>query len=1182
MKKLLSKKLWGVLMSLFAVLFAAIMILTYIAENMAFAAINMMFGTSTQKQIDDPNAEPSIFFKTKYEFEVNGKNLLAEDSAMIEEAEAAGAVLLWNKADALPLAGTEKMSLFGHTSTNLIECGSGSGYVQTFDYNANKDISLTMKEAFESRGFTVNPTLWNLYATGAASSYKYSHPGGGCPEWYSWKVNEAPWSVVNTANGSFAAYNDVAVITIGRLGGEQSDLHYNYTGTDDTVGSNAKGSGENTLENGAYLGLTDAEDGLLTNVIALKNNGTFKKVIVLLNTGNPLQMADLDVYFDGIDACMWIGQPGSTGINAVADLLKGKDMQGNPMTPSGHLSDTWAYNLNSAPSTVNDGNYIYGNTNLLTGGNLGNRANKYMVYQEGIYIGYRYYETRYADLIMEQGNADSVKGAKNSAGAWSYEEEVAFPFGYGLSYTTFEYSNFAVEKADKEYKVTVTVKNMGSVAGKEAVQVYLQKPYTDYDRDYNVEKSAVELVGYTKTKLLQPGESEKYTVSVPEESFKTYDAEGQGTYILEKGSYYLTVASDAHAAVNNILKENHAPNDEHVMGGEGRTAENKGKSVEKIDIANNDYRTYSKSTQTGYEIENQLDSGDINKYQNRGNNSVVYLSRNDWDATYPTETPKLYLNSDMVNDLRYENVPDDSEYEMPEYQVMNSTDADPETGTLRADIALGDVVAYQFIEAPLYPERSDSQDIYDDGLGYAEHWEKMWNQLLDEMSFEEQAKMIVDAFHWIHGAVSIAMPESRQENGPVGITKRQEAYFSLPNDDTIKGTNGTGWTWVAYPCAGILAASFDSDIGRRVGEHKSEDMLYLGYNGIYAPGVNMHRSPYGGRAFEYPSEDPYLAGMSAAYETMGIESQGCMAYAKHYALNDTEVNRRHVGVWSNEQASREIYLRAFELVFTVGGASATMNAFNRIGTRWSGGCYALMTTILRDEWGYDGLVISDWRDNDVMNYVDGVLAGTDCFDGNGSASVLIKYKDNAAIAQAMRLAAKRMIYNVVRTNVMNGTSITTKYISVTPWWQETLHISGMVFGGLTGLSVLMFVVSLASNGGRSKDDPELAQAEAKKVGKKAKKQAVKAAKAEKKAAIRALPKEEKPLGFFGWLGLTIFYSIPVIGWIPMLTTAFKGKNKARKMHAMSYFVLFVLVLIAAGVFAVDQFVLSGQLFGKIL
>ena len=265
---------------------------------------------------------------------------------------------------------------------------------------------------------------------------------------------------------------------------------------------------------------------------------------------------------------------------------------------------------------------------------------------------------------------------------------------------------------------------------------------------------------------------------------------------------------------------------------------------------------------------------------------------------------------------------------------------------------------------------------------------------------------------------------------------------------------------MAYPCAGIIAASFNNEIAEMIGEHKSEDMLYLGYNGIYGPGVNLHRSPYGGRAFEYPSEDPFLAGMIEAHECIGIESKGCLAYAKHFALNDMETNRVNCGIWCNEQTSREIYLRAFEIVFTEGGASATMNSFTRLGTTWFGASYEVMTEILRGEWGYDGLVISDWdTKGSAMSKVDGVMAGTDTFDGNNSVDVLMPYADNAAVAQAVRLAVKRVIYNVVRTNVMNGITISSITIKVTPWWKTCLLALECTFGALTVVSAGMLITS---------------------------------------------------------------------------------------------------------------------------
>ena len=1050
--------LWSVLAGVFALLFVVMTISSVLVPKYAGAALNMVFGTSNTKTVYDENDKAVDFYETSYDFERNNENLFREDSAMIEEAEAAGAVLLWNKTEgnsgALPLVGNEKVSLFGHAAVDITECGTGSGYVRTYDYNAGRSVTVTMKDAFESRGFTVNDKLWDFY-TRVCKDKKYQMIEWDktiCKEWREWYVKEVPQSVfTDVEKRSYSEFGDVAVVMLARSGGEYSDLHYNYTSATDFVGKNDRGEGENTSANGGYLGLSKEEKDLLAAV----TNGGFRKVVVLLNTGNPLQMQDFEPYMDKIDACMWIGQPGSTGINAVVDLLKGKDMNGKDLVPSGRLPDTWAYDNNSAPASVNDGNYQYRdyekyskNTSL---GTIGFWS-KYMVYQEGIYVGYRYYETRYADCIEGKGNATASVGSKHSGAgnAWNYNSEVAFPFGYGTSYTEFEYSGFSVERDDDKFIVKVTVTNNGAYDAREAVQVYLQKPYTAYDVANGIEKSAIELCGYTKTGVLAKGGGrEEVTVEVPLSAFKTYDANGEGTYIIEgSDDYYLTVGTDSHVALNNILSaKSKSPAAQEVLGGAANTKPvSLGAAFAKKISLEEDYRTFAKSEHTGEYVENQLDSGDINKYVNRGSNSVKYLTRNDW-TSFPQSNAVLSVNDDMIFDLRFDKDPGDTGDDMPDEKMFVS-------GSNKPDVKNGDVVAYMFMEAPLYPEREkDNTTVYEDGLVYSKHWEKMWDQLLDQMSFEEQALLVANSYHLINGAASIALPSSKQENGPVGITKREEAIFSLPNDEKIKGSNGTGWTWVAYPCAGILAASFDDDIARRVGEHKSEDMLYLGYNGIYGPGVNLHRSPFGGRAFEYPSEDPYLAGYIEAAECIGIESKGCMAYAKHYALNDMETNRVNCGVWSNEQASRELYLRAFEIVFTVGKASATMNSFTRIGTTWNGASYAMMTTILRDEWGYDGLVISDWvTGGSAMSAVDGVMAGTDTFDGNWDAGKFKPYENNAAVRQALRLAAKRVIYNVVRTNAMNGITVNTRVVPVMPWWQQLLW----------GITWTFFVIMLAS------------------------------------------------------------------------------------------------------------------------
>lgn len=1065
-KKLFIKPLWITLTSVFAGLFAVLLTGTLVITNFAYAAVNMAFGTSNIKQVNDPNAELSVFYKSdRYETKADysAEELFEEDKKVIEQVELEGATLLWNKEHTLPLAGNEKVSCLSHSSVSLVESGSGSGWVDAVSIEDTKTKnSVTMKDALTDRGFTVNDTLWNFYTTGAGKNYTRTEPNASCTEGQTWAVHEVPWSVyTDPVKASFSEFDDLAIVVLSRSGGEYSDLHYSST------------ENKNGGNNGNYLALTQQEKDLLSNVASYRNAGTFKKVLLLLNTANPLDMQDIEPYFENIDACMWIGQPGTVGINAVVDLLKGEDKAGNQVSPSGRLTDTYAYDNESAPATENDGDYMYaGDCSGLNETQFNRwRQRMYMVYQEGIYVGYKYYETRYEDCIEGEGDASSAVGKKNSESGWNYDEEVAFPFGFGLSYTDFTYSNFKYDfdKKTKEHIVSVDVKNTGNHAGKETVQLYLQKPFTPYDKNNDIEKASVELVGYGKTPLLAVG-SEPYTVTitVPQEYLKTYDANKAGTYIFEDGEYFFTIASDSHEAINNILEKKGKSGLTRKAFGQtlqSRTGKN---FAELVNIQEKDLRRFSKSTQTGYDIVNQFDSGDWNKYQYAtAGEGYSYLSRQNWSGTYPS-TPTLSMNEGLKSDLAYDRPYEETETELPTYDTVKGEKR-------QASKDAGDVVAFEFIDAPLYPDKVDTQDTYTlDGkvVTYAEYWNTMWERLMNQMTFEEQALICANAYHRLNGATSIALGETKQENGPVGITKRTEAIFAVPAQRSTKTKDELeamgeynreqlidNYYWVAYPCAPIVAATFNNELIENMGKSKGEDMLWLGYNGIYGPGVNMHRSPFGGRNFEYPSEDSVLAGYVGFYESKGIESKGCLAYAKHYALNDMETNRRHVGIWSSEQATREIYLRPFEMTFAKGGARATMNSFTRIGARWNGASKEMMTTVLREEWGFEGIVISDWDTNGTMSKLDGILAGTDSFDGNNTESAFARYKNSPTVAHAIRESARRIIYNVVKTNAMNGTSITTKYESVTPWWEQTLWALTIVFGVLGGISAAMLVLS---------------------------------------------------------------------------------------------------------------------------
>lgn len=1008
--------LWAILTSIFAVLLIVSAVGTALAVNIGSAAINMIFGTSSTKTVGETE---SPRFDTDW-LDVNGTGLFIEDKIMIRKAGVEGMVLLFNKdvggTAALPLAKESKLSLFSHSSVDIIESGTGSGHIDTVT-QTGKNAKTTLKTALE-RYFTVNGDLWRFYEFGDGSAYtRDTGWGSSTKKWY---VHEVPWAKHAAVESSFAEYGDAAIVFLSRTGGENGDLHF---------------SQEVSTEAGGYLALTQEEKDMLAGVTAKRADGTFRKVILVFNTGNVMQMQDIEPYLDGIDAAIWMGQGGTAGVNALAEILVGNE------SPSGRLSDTLAYDVFSHPSTENDDAFVYAND-----GYNNSLYNHYMVYEEGIYVGYKYYETRYFDSILSASSgASSEKGAHHSDGGWSYGGEVAFPFGYGESYTTFEHSGFDAKETEDGYAVSVTVRNTGKTPSKEVVQIYLSKPYTDHDRQAGIEVAAVELAGFAKTKKLAAGEQETVTVNIPAEFFKTYDAtydnaDGtKGRYVIEEGDYILIEATDSHDAANKAVEaRGGTPLASAVMSGTARTANRADAKYTKTFTLAEDAATYSVSTQTGEPVYNRLSEADINTYSNKGDNAVTYLSRKDWSGTYPAAA-RLTMTAGMKNDLAITHVsPKSDPSAMPKYGVFKSGST-----TGQPDVNNGDLVALDFIDAPLneYDER------------WNEEWEAKWNQLLDQMTWNEQALICANAYHQLNGAQSIALPMSRQENGPVGITKRSESNWQIPNEKV------NDWTYVAYPNAPLLASTFNVEIVEQVGQHQSEDMLYLGYNGIYGPGGNIHRTPFGGRNWEYYSEDPVLCGLIGAAQSKGIENKGCLAYVKHFAFNDSEIYRHHNGIWSNEQASRELYLRAFELIFTE--ASATMNSFTRVGTQWAGMCKELQTDILRTEWGWDGLDITDWIEDDCMSKPDAIFAGTNSFDGNGTPSGYFGgWENDPDFAAALRESTKIIIYNIVSTNAFNGMTRHSIVVPVTPWWEAGLYAIIALFAVLTVASATVLIVGI--------------------------------------------------------------------------------------------------------------------------
>ena len=1007
MKKLFSKKLWIALTAVFAFLMA-VLIAAYCVTGFFRVAINAALQTTDYKIVPDPDA------KIIYEPLAYSDDALAEyERQLCEDLEGEGAALLFNKNNTLPLAKNSKFSCFSQSSVNLLYGGTGSGSMDAAD-------AVTLHSALTSvfgEG-CINQDLWTFYVTSGHKRENAATTGGHQGQY---RINEVPWSEYEKAGvtDSFASYGDVALVVLARSGGEGADL------PDDPSCFTKNGVTSYDSTDGDYLRLSAEEKDMLDHILQYKKNGTFKKVVLLLNSANSLQLDFLDDY--DIDAAMWIGDVGMTGINAVAELLGGERI------PSGRIVDTFLKDNHSAPAMVNFGAFEYTNADELKletaqnntdpGAKKGNRH--YVIYQEGIYIGYRYYETRYEDYVFGNGNA----------GDFSYEDDVAFPFGYGLSYSDFTYGNFNVEPAKDglSFNVSVDVTNNGNSAAKHTVQIYFSSPYTQYDIDNGVEKASVELCGFDK-KEIPAGGTVTYTIKVNTEDLTSYDANGAKTYILDAGDYWFTAGKNAHDAVNNIIRakaqDGNITIDESKMYGVGSDGTGNASLCAKWTNGKFDAETFAVSTASGKEvaITNRFDNADLNKYKGTADQKITYLSRNNWTGTFPKEVKALKVTDEMWADgLTHDEGGDNGRAALVDRYKKEYWS---EYTNLPAQGVSGELNAIDMRE-----EEYDSE---------------VWEQLLSQITYEEMTALIGDGFHLTQPVKSINLPGTLDENGPQGLTA------SLVGGESA----------MAYTSEDVMAATFNRELVAEMGKCIGEDFQRAQtnsdsvYAGIYGPGANIHRTPYSGRNFEYYSEDGWLSGEMCAVEVSAIQERGVYVFTKHFALNDQEEGRYGISTWSNEQAIREIYLEGFEGSVVKGGGLGVMSSFNRLGVVWSGAHRGLMTGILREEWGMKGAAITDCSVMaSYMDYRLGVLAGQDLWDGYRSGmDTLAGLDKDPAIVSACRLAAKHIIYSVINSHAMNIGSA--QILPAMPWWQAAILSAMIVFIVLTAGSAAMLTVSV--------------------------------------------------------------------------------------------------------------------------
>lgn len=894
---------------------------------MTFSGIISIYLDQETWGTESATGDGNVYFEGEF---ATAKELREEQEAFAKDLQAEATVLLQNENDTLPLKEGAQITLLGAGSAmdQFMVGGIGSGAIDTSSLR-------TLTEVFTEAGYGVNQTMVDFYAVGNGSAYRRVSTQG--------IVNECPVGEFGAAEvDSFADYKDAAVIVIGRESGEGADIP--FTTQDDASRS--------------LLQLSPQELELIDYATA-----HFDKTVVLLNTTMPMVIDELK----GKDvAVMYIGGGGMSGFEAIPEILNGVRY------PSGRLTDTYVADPLAVPSTAN---YDVFQLVAPQGADTTFEESTYVLYQEGIYVGYRYYETRYEDVVMKTPNA----------GTFDYEGEVVYPFGYGLNYTEFEWSGFEVEEKDDSFEVGVTVENVGGHNGKDVVEIYMQSPYTEYDKENGVEKASVVLAGFAKTGELAPGESETVKVNVPKEYMRSYDAYQAKTYIVEDGTYYFAAGGDAHMALNHILAE------KGYTVADGMTAEGDASMVYSYEQEEFDAKTYSYGAD-GEKITNEFDGFDLAYYMD----DVTYLSRNDWEGTWPQygEThATLVATEEMLSDYAVK-------HEIDENAVMPTTGAD--NGLVLASMI---------------------------GL---EKDDEAWDLLLDRMTAEEMMNLVENGGYYTILVKSINKPKTLDKDGPSGITS------------TLIGGAGC----FGFPIEMLVACSWNVDLAQRLGELVGEDGLMAKVAGWYAPGLNTHRSPFNGRNYEYYSEDPCLGSKIGTAVTVGCQSKGTYVYIKHFALDDQGVGGAYT--FANEQSVREIYLRQFEESVTIGDAHAAMTNNGNVGMTWCGRNLQLMTKVLRGEWGFDGFVISDQATanrTEKLDIYDGLAAGTDLWLNSAAGTWVYEgYDTNPTFMNMLRGACKNILYTVANSNAMNGLGAETKVVHQMPAWQKTLIAVDCVVG----------------------------------------------------------------------------------------------------------------------------------------
>ena len=1033
------------ILSFLLVLFLTLSMIAY--QN--YGMIDTFFGATRTKTVGADGEDVNLmYYKSEFadsmaDITSKSKTLKMEQAVAETQVKVAeeGVVLLKNEGNALPLAKNTPITLFGNAA-----CGMEDGH-NHLHLSKKKDASsldaiptVWFDDAMESQ-FDVNRAVID-------NAYSYDamwHAGTNANRCSCWsqtpkegKVDDVKLQASSWAEGT-KYYGGVAVVNFFRWAseGREAYLYQDDTDTPAATGSNTASS------NRHMLALSKNEEDLLLYLKEQKDAGFFSEIVVCLTSDLGME---LDYVYDeayGIDAFIKVGIPGNVGYTGLANVMAGD------ATPSGHLVDTYAADCFSAPSTVGASYLSPSWTNWNNGqendvlklssdaakdGAASDANEYYSIYGAGIYLGYKYYESRYADCIAGDAGALSSVGSYRSGASWNYADEVTFSFGYGLSYTNFEQTLEKVEyDAEKDvYNVSVKVSNIGDYPGRSVVQVYAQTPYGAYEKQNNVEKSAIQLVGFAKTDVLPANESVTVEIPVKRYFLASYDANNAKGYLLSAGDYYLSIGDDAHDAINNVLAKQGKSGMTDLFGNLEAGDASKVYTWNQADL---DLSSYNESVYgTGVEVTNRFDHVDINSYENQ---SYTYLSRKDWANTYPTiEKMQVELTAEMANDM-------DCDW----YQTKDTTsDWYKDTQGAHESVSVSDfnqTTSHASDNSDVTKKFIEMKDVaFDD--------DEAWNAFLDQFTVSELISLYPDNNGYA-GVAALAVPAAtRGDDGTCVLQAHLKAY----------DTDGLAW-----PSQVVVSCTWNVDRYADHGSMVAEQAIFSDCEEIWWGGGNMHQVPWGGRNMQYYSEDAVLAYYEGAAEAKALQAKGVAYSIKHMALNDTEAHRESTATFCNEQAVREIYLRSFEGTMIEGGGMGCMMGFNRMGLKFCPTDYNLMTKVVRQEWGWKGHFTTD-ADSGIAvkdHYLEQLIAGIDytCWEQTAGPAAITSAINggDGYILQQMRRAAKYTLYVDLHTISVNGLSANTRMISVTPAWQIAVIAADVCVGLGAVVCLALYAVS---------------------------------------------------------------------------------------------------------------------------